>query len=353
MKVGRYLLTVYLRYFLLILISLSAFFVGLDFIQHSDRLPDSANIQILYISHIFLHSLSYTLPIALVLGMVVSFILLIRSNELNAFLSLGYSKKNLFRPFFLTALFFSFLYVGLNATPFAYSKEQAEAILDRSYTSNSREDLFVKYANYYVYFGRVFPVLKRAEGVRVYEVEDSQVRRIIKGKIALFKNNTWDIQEATIIHKPDKLELGSTPLQIEKRPSISILKGFRPKILDSVYEAKSGLSIPDAIETWKLLGEQNINTEKVRTMLLSMIFFPFFAPLLGSIIFYHMPVLTRYANLALLTFLVIVLSLVAWGVLYTLTRLSISGLIIPEVGVLLPLALLAIVSTWYHRRLNY
>ena len=47
--ITKYLLSKNIKYFLIILISLEIFFVGIDLLQYFTRLPNSANLQLLYI----------------------------------------------------------------------------------------------------------------------------------------------------------------------------------------------------------------------------------------------------------------------------------------------------------------
>lgn len=353
MILNRYVAAFYLKYVLLILFALTLFFVGIDFIQHGDELPDSANMQILYIAYDFMYATQFTLPISLLLGTVVAMVLLVRSHELGAMLALGYSKKHIARQFLSVSLVLTALYVTLYTTEYAYAKQKAESILDNTYLFDSKNDLFLKYADYYVYFGKVYPLQKRAEDVRVYELIDRDVRTIIKGEEAEFVDNQWQIKEARIIRKPMEATLGSTPLTIEEQKKITILEGFRPAILDHVFEDKASLSIPDAIEAINLLSLQGVNTDKVRSILYMMLLFPWFAPLMGLGVIYHYPSLHRYANLGLHTFLSIVFALLGWGLFYSLGRLSSGGMLPPEGSIILPLVALLGLFLYYYKNLEF
>ena len=46
---SKYILKKYLLNFIIVLISLEIFFVGIDFLQNFKSIPDSANLQILYV----------------------------------------------------------------------------------------------------------------------------------------------------------------------------------------------------------------------------------------------------------------------------------------------------------------
>ena len=45
----RYLLEKYFKNFIIVLLSLEIFFVGIDYLQNFKSIPDSANLQLLYV----------------------------------------------------------------------------------------------------------------------------------------------------------------------------------------------------------------------------------------------------------------------------------------------------------------
>ena len=71
-----------------------------------------------------------------------------------------------------------------------------------------------------------------------------------------------------------------------------------------------------------------------------MIFFPLFAPLAVLVLYYYLPVTGRFFNLALLSFGFFIATLCAWGVLFVLIRFSLNGVIIPELGIIVPITAL-------------
>ncbi len=155
---------------------------------------------------------------------------------------------------------------------------------------------------------------------------------------------------AHIYTKEDELRLGERSDAQEIR-EISVLEGFRPKVLDSMVSGSGNMSIIDALDSIELLQKEGVDTERIRSTLYSILFFPFFAPLAGMILLYYSPVMARYQNISFITFMGILFALCAWGLFFGLSKLSISGLLIPEVGIVLPLIVLVFVSFGFYRRL--
>lgn len=338
---NRYLTLLYLKYFFIVLVSLELFFIGIDFMQNFKKLPESANIQILYLFHNSLYALNFTIVLSIILAFIIVKIVLIKTNQLISFYSLGYSKAQVLQPIFLTSLIITLVYISLNFTEFAYSKERANSIVKGRYMLNSKSDLFLKYFDTYIYFGRLYPVQKRAEDVKIFITKSGNLIQIIKAKEAKFLDNRWKIEDAVVINKPQYLTIDSK-ISIEKRKNFYILDGFKPKIIDNVYEAKANFSILDAIDAIKLLSTQNISIDKIKAILLSITIFPLFSPIVVIIIFYFTPISYRFFNVLLFTSSAIFITLGIWGFLYSLTKLSTSGVLLPEVAIVLPIVLLAI-----------
>lgn len=330
--------------------ALEFFFLGIEFVQHRDKLPDSANIQILFAAYDFMFALNFMLPVSLILAQIVCMILLVRRNELQAMHAMGYSRRQIMRPFIVLSFMITSIYVGLNATPFAYAKERVDSILDKRYFADAKENYFVKYEDYYVYFGKLYPLLSYASDVRVFQVRDRDMNRFIRAERAYFDKGGWQLLDATVFDKPREIDLAGEGIRVSTGQNLEILQGFRPKILDNIYETQGGLTIGDALDSWRLLSSQNVNNEKIRAILLSLLVFPFFAPLLGVVIVHYSPISQRYVNLSLVAFTGIFVTLVVWGLLYSLTRLSVSGLVIPEFSIMLPVFLLGIASAYLYNK---
>lgn len=181
------------------------FFVGIDFFQNVKNLPDSANLQLLYLFYNSFFTLTLTLPLSLVFGWILTLVILIKGNELVAFTALGVSKRKIYSPVLKVTFFLLIVIIALQATPLAYSYEQKDKILDGEYFTSTKSDIFLKYDNYYVYFQRLFPIEKRAENIHIFNVENKDLVESIVAKKAYFQNNRWYIIDAKITTKPKKL----------------------------------------------------------------------------------------------------------------------------------------------------
>ena len=94
----KYILKKYLINFIIVLISLELFFVGIDFLQNFKSIPPSANLQLLYILYNGFFTLTLALPLSIVFGWVITLTIFIRNNEFVAFNALGATRKDIFKP---------------------------------------------------------------------------------------------------------------------------------------------------------------------------------------------------------------------------------------------------------------
>ncbi|BAF69500.1 LptF/LptG family permease [Nitratiruptor sp. SB155-2] len=341
--VYRYLAINYLKYFLLLLISLTLFFVSLDYFQVFKSLPASANLQILYLYYKSLNAIDLLFPITLIFALIALKNRLIRSNELVAIYALGYSKRGVVMPVFLTSLLLTILYLFLHLTSFAYADEYANNIKKYQSLSSATKDLFFKYNNDYVFFEKLYPLNKRAQGIKVYELENQKLQKIIFAQSATFQKRSWHLSDATIVEVSDgKL--------IERKADLSILQNYKPKILDSVYEGKSSITLIDALEAIKLLKQQSLNVDRIKAIIFYQLLFPFFAPFLMIIIYYFVPVTARITNLNLFLFGATVTSLIVWGFLFTLVKLAFNGSLDAWYAIVFPISLLLVIALYLYKK---
>ena len=339
----RYLALSYLKYFFIILFALILFFVGLDFLQAVKALPDSANLQVLYVFYRTLAGIDLLFPISLVFALIALKVHLIRSNELVALYALGYSKKDVLRPLFGSALLLTLLYLILHLTSFSYAKEYAENIKEFNSLQSATKELYFKYNDQYVYFGALYPLQKRARDVRVFDTNGTHLERIVISKSAYFSQDSWHMPRARIIENlGDKISI--------KTRDVTTLHGYKPKILDSVYEGKTSMTLLDALYAIELFVRQNIDIQKLKALLYYNLFYPFFAPLLMLIIFYFVPVSARLGNVNLFSFAAIAATLFVWGVLYVLSKLAFNATLMPEIAILLPIFFLFTTALWFYKR---
>lgn len=330
------------------------FFIIIDYMQVARKLPSSANLKILYIYYKFLESIGVLFPISLIFGMILTLVKLVKENLIVAYYSLGYSKLSLLTPFFSIALILTGLYISLYTTDFAYSREFAKDVRKGHIVKKKRKDLFFRYdlqrdsgelKHYYIFFSQLYPTQKFAEGIRIFNVQDSgELSEIIRAKYAYYDNRNWIIFSARFLRIAEKLELNREGISIRDRDKLVILKGFKPTILDQIYEGRIDFSLNDLFQAISLLNRQGFNIDKLKTSLFNILVYPLFAPLLMVIIFFVMPVSGRMQNLTLISFGAILGSLLFWGTLLASIQLSFSGTLLPEFAIIFPVLLLSIFS---------
>jgi len=341
----RYITFAYLKYFFLILGALTLFLVGFDYISNASKLPSSANLVVMYLVYKTFFAIDLLLPLSLIFAMIATKVQLIRSNALVSFYSLGYSRLAILKPFIIISLVITMIFISLHTSAkFAKADEMATNIKKNSeYLSPSR-DLFFIYKNKYIYFRQLFPLQQKAIGIRVFSLKDKKLKQVITAKEAFYKDRFWHIKDAKIITKPDEYNFDSKGIEVTHLKSIQLLEGFRPKMLDQVYEGKANYTIIDALEAYKLLQEQNINVDKIKAALYKSLIYPFYAPLLVIIIFFFVPISARFLNVSLFSFVAILSTLFIWGVLFIFSELAKNKTISSEIGIIAPIVVLFFIA---------
>lgn len=85
----------------------------LDLLTNYNNIPNSANLQILYAILQGDECCQCVLPLSIVFGMIVTYLGMIRTNELICMYASSISKRAFIRPFFLSAMGLTMIYVGL------------------------------------------------------------------------------------------------------------------------------------------------------------------------------------------------------------------------------------------------
>lgn len=75
----KYILKKYLINFIIVLISLEIFFVGIDYLQNFKSVPQSANLQLLYILYNSFFTLTLALPLSIVFAWVITLVVFIKN----------------------------------------------------------------------------------------------------------------------------------------------------------------------------------------------------------------------------------------------------------------------------------
>jgi len=347
----NYIALHYIKYFLIILVALTLFFVGFDYMGNAHKLSISANLLLIYLVYKGFFAVDMLLPLALVFGMISTKIYLIRSNALVSFFSLGYSRVDVLRPFVVVSVAITLLFISLHAwSNFARADEFSNNIRNNAQYLNPTKDLFFAYKGKYIYFSKLLPLQEKALGIRVFTLEGNSLKSILEASSAVYRADSWYIKEADIITKPDDLTFESHGIEGTQTKDLKILDGFRPKMLDQIYEGKVNFTIRNAIDAILLLNDQNIDTSSIKGALYKIFVYPFFAPLLIIIIFFFVPISVRFLNVSLFSFAAILSTLLTWGVLFALIELSNNKTIPSEVGVIAPILLLFLGASWQWRR---
>ncbi|WP_151947415.1 LptF/LptG family permease [Aliarcobacter butzleri] len=350
---SKYILKKYLINFIIVLISLELFFVGIDYLQNFKNIPASANLQLLYILYNSFFTLTLALPLSIVFGWIVTLVLFIKNNEFVAFNALGATRKNIFMPVVIVSISLLITLIFLQMTPLAYSYEQKRKILNDEYFSNTKSDIFLKYNEYYVYFQKLLPLEKKAENIHIYKVKGDNLVETIIGEKAYFQNDKWYVVDVKVINKPENIDINNSKLDVRYEKFLHTLEGFKPKILDNVYESKSDFSIMDAVSALILLNDQGMNTQKIRTILYNQLIIPFFVIPILILVYSFASLNSRFFNMAKFVSFSIFGTLIVWGFFFLVFRLTSSGTIIPEISMLLTMFIWMVFSIYfYNKKIN-
>ncbi|WP_373034888.1 LptF/LptG family permease [Sulfurimonas sp.] len=341
----RYISFHYLKYFSVILIALVMFLVGFDYMENADTLSSSANLVLIYLVYKAFFAIDMLLPLSLIFGMISTKIFLIRSNALVSFYSLGYSRVDVLKPFVVVSTVIIVIFVSLHALPsFSRADEFSNNIRKNAAYLSPTRDLFFTYKDKYIYFSKMLPLQEKAEDVRVFSIKENKLKEVVMAKAATYRDEYWHIAEADIITKPDNMSFESPGIKVDHEKGLNILQGFRPKMLDQVYEGKVNFTITDAIDALFLLHDQNVDTRSIKGALYKIFVYPFFVPCLVVIIFFFVPISARFLNVSLFSFGAILATLLVWGILFMFIELSNNKTIPSEAGVIAPVIVLFLIA---------
>ena len=339
----RYLSGHYAKNLLAILLGLSLAFAFIDYFQHVERLESSSS-KILYIFYMWQEALGMLYPLAIVFALIMTKLAFVKNNTMGAFHAFGYTKKRLLYPLFTVALLAYTLFMYLHTTEFSYARDKAQMLLKDHMYNYDVNDVFFKYNDTFVYLKKLDPVEKKIEGITIFKVAGSQVRYTIKAPVAVFNGEEWIAQNATVkthVYRKGKL----VRYTVDQKERIATLHGYKPKIIESLYEGKA-LNAVDAYNTWKLLRTQNLNSDKVRAAIYNKIIVPLFALALMVILFFKLPFHARMMNVGAVVALSLGATFLVWGMLFGLAQIGSNGVLAPEVTAILPIVLLWIYAIY-------
>jgi len=342
----RYMAELYIKNLLAILFGLSFAFASIDYFQHADALSVTANYKILYIFYMWQEALGLLYPLAIVFALIMTKLYLVKNHTMGALHAFGYNKSKLFFPLLIIASVTYIIFTFLHTTEFSYAKDKAKVLLENQINAYDVNDLFFKYNDSFVYIRKLDPVEKKIEDITIFKVEGYQVRYTIHAPVAFFDGIEWDAQNATLkthIYKNGKLK----NYTVEHKTNIKTLKGYKPKIIESLYEGKA-LNIIDAFNTLKLLNQQNLNSDKIRAALYDKIIVPLFAIALMLILFFKLPFHARMMNLGSVIALSLGATFMIWGILFGLNQMGSNGVLIPEFTAILPISVLWIYAIYVY-----
>jgi len=334
----QYLSKLYLKNLLAILFGLSFAFASIDYFQNVQSLDVASNYKILYIFYMWQEALSLLYPLAIVFGLIMTKLALVKQNTMGALHAFGYSKKRLFLPLFAVSTLTYVIFMLLHTTEFSYAKDKAHLLLKDEITAYDSKDLFFKYNDTFVYIDTLDPIEKKIENMTIFKVEGDQVRYTIKSPLAIFDGEKWIAKDAilkTHIYENNALQRYT----VEHKESIETLVGYKPKIIESLYVGRS-MNIMDGYHTWELLEKQGLNSDTIRAVMYDKILVPLFALAFVLILFFKLPFHARMMNFGGIVALSLASTFIVWGVLFGLGRMSINGSLLPELAAILPIVLL-------------
>jgi len=342
----RYLAKHYIKNLVSILFGLSFAFASIDYFQYSQGLHSFSH-KILYIFYMWQEALGLLYPLAIVFALIMTKLSFVRQNTMAAFHAFGYDKKKLFTPLFIISFCVYGIFMILHTTAFSYAKDKANLLLKNELGTYDVNDLFFKYNDTFVYIKKLDPIEKKIEDITIFKVEGYQVRYTIHAPTAIFTGNEWNAQKAIIkthLYKQGELERYTS----EYKENIKTLEGYKPKIIESLYEGKA-LNIVDAYSTWKLLAKQHLNSDKIRAAFYDKVIVPLFSLALLLILFFKLPFHARMMNVGATVAFSLGATFAIWGVLFGLNQMGANGVLIPELTAIFPITLLWVYALYVYK----
>jgi lipopolysaccharide export system permease protein len=353
-----YIGKLYLKNFFFIWIGLILFFITIDYVQ-AGRSVIGSNSKILYIYYKSLSASAILFPISLIFSSIVTFGKLIRDNTLVAFYSMGYSNRDIVIVPFFMSIFLIFIYIFANFTSYAVAEDRAKAVKHGESFDKSSEALFFKHdvmskngktKSYYIYFSHLYPFRKTAKDIRMFSIEDEKISEVIRAKSGYYNENRWTLLPAKFLYNNIDLGLNQKAIEIREYPKASLLKGFKPKILDKIYENNPNFRFGEIFEAMRIMNMKGFSTVKIKATFYYMLVFPFIAPFTILIVFHFTPVSSRFRSLNLYIFLGILSTLLFWGFMFAISMLAKTGTVPSEIVIVFPVFLLSLTSLYFIRK---
>ena len=123
------------------------------------------------------------------------------------------------------------------------------------------------------------------------------------------------------------------------------LRGYKPKIIESLYEGKV-LNLIDAYQAWHLLRMQGVDSQKIRAVLYEKTVMPLFALAMVIILFFKLPYHDRMMRVGMTISVALGATFVEWGILFGLYQIGANGVVAPEWTSVFPVVLLWIYALY-------
>jgi len=329
----RYLLKLYLKNVATILLGLSLFYIVVDFATHFSKLPDSINLQILYLYYSFLYGVDFLYPLALLFGFLLTLNALISRNELVAFFGAGFRRRDLLKPILGVGVVTILLGWAMDSSPLAYSLQNAEAILEGKPTSNRK--LFLKWEDKVISIEKIEPFLGEATGVKIFYLSPTYgLYKVVTLPKAKFTGKEW-AGEGRVLKLEEKRWLSYESY-------LYVLPGFRPKVVANLKKLNS-ISFVDAYFALRYFKDLDINS--IASILLFKLTTPLLVLGLIIIIFLYAPIHRRLTNLPLFMVKTSLLGVMGWGIQLLLFKFAKQGALPPYL-LLFPVVVVVGVVAW-------
>ena len=341
-----YLSKLYIKNLLAILFGLSFAFAAIDYFQYAQKLSVSGNYKILYIFYMWEQALGLLYPLAIVFALIMTKLTLIRNGTMGALHAFGYDKKTLVWSFLFVALVVYTIFTYLHTTEFSYARDKGAILLKNEINTYNVNNLFFKYNDTFVYINSLDPMAKKISDITIFKVKEHQVQYTIHAPFAIFDGAQWHAQDAVVkthVYIKNKL----VKYTIEHKKNIKTLVGYKPKIIESLYEGKT-LNLIDAYHTWRLLSEQDLNSDKIRAAFYEKAIIPLFSIGLLVILFFKLPFHARMMSVGAIVALSLGTTFMIWGILFGLNQIGTNGVLLPEMTSILPILLLCLYALYVY-----
>lgn len=340
----RTLITLYIKIFFIITLSLVSFFVFIDFMFNKNKLVDSFNLQFLYAFYQAGNATLLIYPLTLLFAMIVTVIELVKKNEFISFLSLGYSLNKLYKPFFVFSFLLTIFLIGFQFTKYSLFVNNAKSIKKSNFSNKTNKNLFFKFKDRIIYIDKINIYSKSAQGIKFFKISNNKIQKLFFVKKAFFKNNKWYSDDIFV------KEIKNDNHIIIKHIKGAFLKGFKPNILNKL-ESKSTMTLKEAIDALYFLKKEDVNTNFIKVYIYNAIIPPFSFLLLMTILFFKAPIHSRISNISIYILISLMSSVLLWGLFLLVRKIALNGILSPNILFLTPFTLLLLLSIYYFKKI--